>query len=118
MLGTTSKLIAKVSPDNIKNKRIYFASNNKEVATVNECGEITAHSLGTADITATSENGNITATCKIIVVKTLDQTDESARKGTRKGTNWSNNKWKLLIIVITSLIYHKDIKQITAKKKI
>ena len=68
MLGTTSKLIAKVSPDNIKNKRIYFASNNKEVATVNECGEITAHSLGTADITATSENGNITATCKIIVV--------------------------------------------------
>ena len=55
LLGTTSKLIAKVSPDNIKNKRIYFASNNKEVATVNECGEITAHSLGTADITATSE---------------------------------------------------------------
>ena len=69
LLGTTSKLIAKVSPDNIKNKRIYFASNNKQVATVNECGEITAHSLGTADITATSENGNITATCKIIVVK-------------------------------------------------
>lgn len=80
LLGTTSKLIAKVSPDNIKNKRIYFASNNKEVATVNECGEITAHSLGTADITATSENGNITATCKIIVVKTLDQTDDQSEK--------------------------------------
>ena len=71
LLGTTSKLIAKVSPDNIKNKRIYFASNNKEVATVNECGEITAHSLGTADITAT---------CKIIVVKTLDQTDDQPEK--------------------------------------
>jgi hypothetical protein len=84
LLGTTSKLIAKVSPDNIKNKRIYFASNNKQVATVNECGEITAHSLGTADITATSENGNITATCKIIVVKTLDQTDGNV--------NNSNNK--------------------------
>lgn len=80
LLGTTSKLIAKVSPDNIKNKRIYFASNNKEVATVNECGEITAHSLGTADITATSENGNITATCKIIVVKALDQTDDQPEK--------------------------------------
>lgn len=80
LLGTTSKVIAKVSPDNIKNKRIYFASNNKEVATVNECGEITAHSLGTADITATSENGNITATCKIIVVKTLDQTDDQPEK--------------------------------------
>ena len=84
LLGTTSKLIAKVSPDNIKNKRIYFASNNKEVATVNECGEITAHSLGTADITATSENGNITATCKIIVVKTLDQTDDQPEKEPKK----------------------------------
>ena len=101
LLGTTSKLIAKVSPDNIKNKRIYFASNNKEVATVNECGEITAHSLGTADITATSENGNITATCKIIVVKTLDQTDDQPEKEPEKeptgaitngNVNNSNNK--------------------------
>ena len=101
LLGTTSKLIAKVSPDNIKNKRIYFASNNKEVATVNECGEITAHSLGTADITATSENGNITATCKIIVVKTLDQTDDQPEKEPAKeptgaitngNVNNSNNK--------------------------
>ena len=101
LLGTTSKLIAKVSPDNIKNKRIYFASNNKEVATVNECGEITAHSLGTADITATSENGNITATCKIIVVKTLDQTEKEPTKEPEKeptgaitngNVNNSNNK--------------------------
>lgn len=97
LLGTTSKLIAKVSPDNIKNKRIYFASNNKQVATVNECGEITAHSLGTADITATSENGNITATCKIIVVKTLDQTDDQPEKEptgaiTNGNVNNSNNK--------------------------
>ena len=101
LLGTTSKLIAKVSPDNIKNKRIYFASNNKEVATVNECGEITAHSLGTADITATSENGNITATCKIIVVKTLDQPEKEPTKEPEKeptgaitngNVNNSNNK--------------------------
>ena len=54
------------------------------MATVNECGEITAHSLGTADITATSENGNITATCKIIVVKTLDQTDDQPEKEPKK----------------------------------
>lgn len=80
LLGATSKLIARVSPDSIENKRIYFASNNPEVATVNECGEITAHSLGTADITATSEVGNITATCKITVVKTLDETDDQPEK--------------------------------------
>lgn len=83
-LGTTSKLIAKVSPDSIENKRIYFASNNPEVATVNECGEITAHSLGTADITATSEVGNITATCKITVVKTLDKTEDHPEKDPEK----------------------------------
>ena len=77
-------MIAKVSPDSIENKRIYFASNNPEVATVNECGEITAHSLGTADITATSEVGNITATCKITVVKTLDETDDHPEKDPEK----------------------------------
>ena len=80
LLGTTSKLIARVSPDSIENKRIYFASNNPKVATVNECGEITAHSWGTADITATSEVGNITVTCKITVVKTLDETDDQPEK--------------------------------------
>ena len=84
LLGATSKLIARVSPDSIENKRIYFASNNPEVATVNECGEITAHSLGTADITATSEVGNITATCKITVVKTLDKTDDQPEKNPEK----------------------------------
>ena len=84
LLGTTSKLIARVSPDSIENKRIYFASNNPEVATVNECGEITAHSLGTADITATSEVGNITVTCKITVVKTLDKTDDQPEKNPEK----------------------------------
>ena len=84
LIGTTSKLIARVSPDSIENKRIYFASNNPEVATVNECGEITAHSLGTADITATSEVGNITATCKITVVKTLDKTDDQPEKNPEK----------------------------------
>lgn len=84
LLGATSKLIARVSPDSIENKRIYFASNNPEVATVNECGEITAHSLGTADITATSEVGNITATCKITVVKTLDKTEDHPEKDPEK----------------------------------
>lgn len=84
LLGATSKLIARVSPDSIENKRIYFASNNPEVATVNECGEITAHSLGTADITVTSEVGNITATCKITVVKTLDKTEDHPEKDPEK----------------------------------
>ena len=84
LLGTTSKLIARVSPDSIENKRIYFASNNPKVATVNECGEITAHSLGTADITVTSEVGNITATCKITVVKTLDKTEDHPEKDPEK----------------------------------
>ena len=92
LLGATSKLIARVSPDSIENKRIYFASNNPEVATVNECGEITAHSLGTADITATSEVGNITATCKITVVKTLDKTEDHPEKDPEKNPEKETTK--------------------------
>ncbi len=74
-LNTTRKLTARISPNSAENKRIYFTSDNPKVATVNECGEITAHSLGTALITATSEDGNISSTCKVTVVKTQAEAD-------------------------------------------
>ena len=46
--GSTEKLTAIIHPEDAKNKRIYFTSTNPAAATVNECGEITAHAVGTA----------------------------------------------------------------------
>ena len=72
--GSTEKLTAIIHPEDARNKRIYFTSTNPAVATVNECGEITAHAAGTAVITAVSEAGNITANCKVTVVQKKAET--------------------------------------------
>ena len=72
--GSTEKLTAIIHPEDARNKRIYFTSTNPAVATVNECGEITAHAAGTAVITAVSEAGNIKANCKVTVVQKKAET--------------------------------------------
>lgn len=72
--GSTEKLTAIIHPEDARNKRIYFTSTNPAVATVNECGEITAHAAGSAVITAVSEAGNITANCKVTVVQKKAET--------------------------------------------
>ena len=72
--GSTEKLTATIHPEDARNKRIYFTSTNPAVATVNECGEITAHAAGTAVITAVSEAGNITANCKVTVLQKKAET--------------------------------------------
>ena len=69
--GNTHKLTATVLPENTTDsKSISWSSNNEGVATVSEDGTITAKSVGTAVITATSENGK-TASCAITVEKKL-----------------------------------------------
>ena len=44
-------------------------SNNEEVATVDEKGEVYAHKSGTATITVTTYDGSVSNSCEIIVAK-------------------------------------------------
>ena len=67
--GNTHKLTATVLPVNTTDsKDISWSSNNEAVATVSEDGTVTAKSVGTAVITATSTNGK-TADCTVTVSK-------------------------------------------------
>ena len=69
--GDSTTLVATVLPENTTDsKSISWSSNNEAVATVSEDGTITAKSVGTAVITATSSNGK-TASCAITVEKKL-----------------------------------------------
>lgn len=61
-------LCVEVFPSNATNKTVNFASNNPNVASVCFDGSIKALSAGTTVITATSEDGGYTATCKVHVI--------------------------------------------------
>ena len=59
------QLTAIVTPDSAADKSIKWTTDNEAVVTVNNSGKITAHSAGTAIVTAS--NGNYSSECIIIV---------------------------------------------------
>ncbi len=63
----TLQLTATVAPENATNKTVAWSSSKESVATVSDAGLVTAVAEGEATITATSEDGAKTATCKITV---------------------------------------------------
>ena len=65
--GETLQLTATIYPDSATNKTVTWKSSDKTVATVDESGLVTAGGNGTANITATTEDGNYPATCKVTV---------------------------------------------------
>ena len=67
--GAIATLTATVAPSDATNKKVTWRSNNTSVATV-ENGTVTAVSGGNASITVTTEDGNHTATCSVVVEAT------------------------------------------------
>ena len=65
-IGETVELTATVSPENATNKTVTWSSSNTSVATVTD-GKVTAIAVGSATITAKSNNG-LNVTCRIVVV--------------------------------------------------
>lgn len=62
-------LLFEVQPSDAFDKRLKWSSDNEEVATVDENGEVYAHKSGTATITVTTYDGSVSNSCEIIVVK-------------------------------------------------
>lgn len=66
--GQTLQLNANVTPEDASNKKVTFASDKEEVATVDATtGVVTAVANGEAKITATTEDGSKTAVCTVTV---------------------------------------------------
>ncbi|MGE5416831.1 MAG: Ig-like domain-containing protein [Acidobacteriota bacterium] len=65
--GQPETLYAYVIPANATNKNVIWSSSNPGVATVNNDGVVTPVSVGTAIITATTEQGGFTCSCAIEV---------------------------------------------------
>ena len=61
------QLTATLAPYNPTNKKVHWSSSKTTVATVSDNGLVTAVGTGTCTITATSDDGNFSASCAITV---------------------------------------------------
>ena len=84
----TALLRATVLPEDADNKNVKWESSNEKVATV-ENGIVTCKGYGTAEISATTEDGGFTAVCKVTAERkeilptsiTLDKADVTMNVG-------------------------------------
>ena len=77
-VGKTKQLSISVEPATASNQRYTCQSDNESVATVTNTGLITAVSVGTANITITTEDGNKTETCKVTVSQSTSPDNPNA----------------------------------------
>lgn len=66
-VGYSDTLSANISPSNATNQAVSWTSSNSSVATVDNTGKVTGISIGTATITATSNDGSKIATCQVTI---------------------------------------------------
>lgn len=98
----TFQLIATIEPANATNTNIIWSSSNEEVATVNQKGLVTAKSIGETTITATTEEGNFTASATITVKMKQDISAYIETKVVANGSNSMEQFWGVLDCTITN----------------
>ena len=107
--GETVQLIASVTPDNAVNKKLTWTTSDSSVATVDENGLVTAVANGTAIITVTTEDGEMTATSTITV---NIPSDDNSNNG---NNNKSNSKPNTNSVILTDNKKHDNQKVISSK---
>lgn len=66
-VGESVTLNATVKPDNASNKQVSWSSSATGIATVDGNGTVTAKATGSANITVTTKDGGLTASCVVTV---------------------------------------------------
>ena len=67
-VGSSTKLTATVLPENASNKNVVYAVDDESILSVDQDGNVTGLSLGTATVTVTTEDGGFTASAEITVI--------------------------------------------------
>lgn len=77
-IGDSETIKATVAPSTATDKGVSYGSSNRDIATVDSNGKVTAVAPGTANIEATTNDGNKKATCKVTVAEPGDPNEEDA----------------------------------------
>ena len=67
-VGSSTKLTATVLPENASNKNVIYSVDDESILSVDQDGNVTGLSLGTATVTVTTEDGGFTASSEITVI--------------------------------------------------
>lgn len=111
--GETVQLIASVTPDNAVNKKLTWTTSDSSVATVDENGFVTAVANGTAIITVTTEDGEMTAASTITV--NIPSDDNSNKGNNNKSNSKPNSKPNTNSVILTDNKKHDNQKVISSK---
>ncbi|MGI2295040.1 family 10 glycosylhydrolase [Paenibacillus sp. GXUN7292] len=76
-IGDESQLTAAISPSNADFRQVTWKSSNENVAIVDSAGRVVAKGSGTAIITVTTTDGNMTATCVVNVSAPVTEEEET-----------------------------------------
>ena len=122
-------LVATITPDDATNKKIKWKSSDESVAIVDSEGKVSAKSIGSTTITATTEDGEFSASCRVVVsedvvkVRELNLSKSSLTLGidtyekidaeiiptnaTNKGIIWKSENSNIATVSSTGLITGK-----------
>ena len=67
-VGSSTKLTATVLPENASNKNVVYSVDDESILSVDQDGNVTGLSLGTATVTVTTEDGGFSASAEINVI--------------------------------------------------
>ena len=91
-IGKTLVLTTTLEPETTTTKKVIWTSSDEKIATVDKYGVVTGIKKGTVTITATAENTDVSAKCKVTVKKavtgvSLDKTVVSVSVGKKVAVN-------------------------------
>lgn len=112
----TLSLKATVLPANAENRSVIWKSSNEKVATVSSKGLVTGVGAGTAVITCTAQDNNLSAKCTVTVKKPVDVVlidTNVASRTLEKGTGY-----QLSAIITPENATFKDVKWSSDNKKV
>ena len=86
-IGGTEQLEAQITPSNASNQKVTWESSDPEVVSVDESGLVTALAEGSAQVTVTTEDGQLSDVCEFTVVKVLPRNVALNAEASAEGHN-------------------------------